>query len=88
MRPLLGSAYEDNRVVAVEGRVDLLCRDQGRHDQRLNVVVARAAEEADGHINERCVRIISFCYFLVVYFVFVFYFQFLVGFSFLVFNCS
>ena len=46
-------AFEDNKVVAIEGRVDLLRRDQFRSDQRINVVVARSAEEADGHVNER-----------------------------------
>ena len=46
-------SFEDNRIIAVEGRVDLLRRDQSRSDQRINVVVARSAEEADGHINER-----------------------------------
>ena len=43
----------DNRVTVVEGRVDLVQRDLVRNDQRLNVVVARAAEESDGHLNEK-----------------------------------
>ena len=42
-----------NRTTAVEGRVDLIRRDQARSDQRINVVVARAAEEADALANER-----------------------------------
>ena len=48
-------AREVNRASAVEGRVDLLRRDQARSDQRINVVVARAAEEADALVNERLV---------------------------------
>ena len=46
-------AQADNRIAAVEGRVELVRRDLGRSDQRLNVVVARAAEEADGIANEK-----------------------------------
>ena len=48
-------AESDNRLTVVEGRVDLVRRDLGRSDQRLNVVVARAAEEADSRINEKFV---------------------------------
>ena len=43
----------ENRLALVEGRVDLVRRDLSRGDQRLNVVVARAAEEADCHLNEK-----------------------------------
>ena len=46
-------AGSDNRLALVEGRVDLVRRDLGRSDQRINVVVARAAEEADAHANEK-----------------------------------
>ena len=46
-------AETDNRLVLVEGRVDLVQRDLHRSDQRLDVVVARAAEEEDGHLNEK-----------------------------------
>ena len=48
-------ATEVNRVTAVEGQVALLHRDQVRSDRRVNVVVARAAELADAHTNERFV---------------------------------
>ena len=43
----------DVRLTAVEGRVDLVRRDLSRSDQRINVVVARAAEDADAGVNER-----------------------------------
>ena len=43
----------DNRLATVESRVDLVRRDLCRSDQRLNVVVARAAEERDAASNER-----------------------------------
>ena len=43
----------DNQVSLVDGRVDLVRRDLARSDQRINVVVARAAEEADSHTNEK-----------------------------------
>ena len=46
-------AMADNRLTAVEGRVDLVQRDLGRSDQRLDVVVARAAEDGDSIVNER-----------------------------------
>ena len=51
-------AVSDNRIVVVETRVDLVQHDLARHDQRLNVVVARAAEDADAAINER----LEFCF--------------------------
>ena len=43
----------ENRLAVVEGRVDLVRRDLVRSEQRVNVVVARAAEEADGILNEK-----------------------------------
>ena len=46
-------AKDENRVTVLEGRVDLVRRDFVRSDQRLNVVVARAAEEADAAVNEK-----------------------------------
>ena len=46
-------AETDNRLAVVEARVDLVQRDLHRSDQRMNVVVARAAEEEDGHLNEK-----------------------------------
>ena len=46
-------AASDNRLTVVEGRVDLVRRDLGRSHQRLNVVVARAAEDGDAIINEK-----------------------------------
>ena len=46
-------AETDNRLAIVEGRVDLVRRDLGRSEQRLDVVVARAAEDNDAGINER-----------------------------------
>ena len=45
----------ENRLAVVEGRVNLVRRDLIRSEQRVNVVVARAAEEADGILNERFV---------------------------------
>ena len=46
---------EANLVTSVNGRVDLLRRDQVRSEQRINVIVARAAEEADARVNARFV---------------------------------
>ena len=46
-------AAVENRVTHVDNRVDLLRRDLGRSDQRINVVVARAAEDTDCVQNER-----------------------------------
>ena len=43
----------ESRLTIVESRVDLVRRDHIRADQRLNVVVARAAEEADAIWNEK-----------------------------------
>ena len=43
----------DNRLSVVEGRVDLVQRDLALGSQRLDVVAARAAEDEDGHINEK-----------------------------------
>ena len=51
-------AREANRATAIQGRVDLLRRDHVRTEQRINVVVARAAEEADALMNE---RLVLFC---------------------------
>ena len=39
-------AGSDNRLALVEGRVDLVRRDLSRSEQRLDVVVARAAEDS------------------------------------------
>ena len=47
------AAEADNRLALVEGRVDLVRRDLVRSNQRLDVQAARAAEETDGHINEK-----------------------------------
>ena len=44
-------AESDNRLAVVEGRVDNVRRSEGRID----VVVARAAEDEDAHHNEKCV---------------------------------
>ena len=46
-------AESSNRVTVVENRVDLVRRDLGRTEQRLNVVVARAAEDGDAILNEK-----------------------------------
>ena len=43
----------DVRLAAVESRVALVRRDIVRSDQRINVVVARAAEDADAVLNEK-----------------------------------
>ena len=59
-------ATEVNRVTAVEGQVALLHRDQVRSDRRVNVVVARAAELADAHTNERFVGFGFFCILIVI----------------------
>ena len=47
------AAASENRMAVVEGRVDLVRRDLGRSHQRINVVVARAAEDGDAILNER-----------------------------------
>ena len=46
-------AEVDNRLALIEGRVDLVSRDLARSDQRLDVVVARAAEDGDAALNEK-----------------------------------
>ena len=46
-------AEADNRMAVVEGRVDLVRQDLRHQSSRLNVVVARAAEEADASVNQR-----------------------------------
>ena len=46
-------ADTDNRLAVVEGRVDLMQRDLLANGQRMDVVVARAAEEEDAHLNEK-----------------------------------
>ena len=43
----------ESRLTVVEGRVDLVRHDNITADQRINVVVARAAEEADAIWNEK-----------------------------------
>ena len=43
----------ENRLTVVENRVDLVRRDLGRTEQRLNVVAARAAEDSDATVNEK-----------------------------------
>ena len=48
-------AADDNRLTAVEGRVDLVRHDLSQNNHRLNVVVARAAEDGDAVINEKYV---------------------------------
>ena len=47
------ASESDNRLVIVESRVALVREDLGHHSRRLNVVVARAAEEADAILNEK-----------------------------------
>ena len=44
---------DENRLTAVEGRVDVVRREVVHSDQRVDVVVARSAEEGDAIINER-----------------------------------
>ena len=44
---------DETRLTITEGRVDLVRRDQVLCNQRINVVVARAAEEADAIWNEK-----------------------------------
>ena len=44
---------DENRLTAIEGRVDVVRREVVRSDQRVDVVVARSAEEGDAIINER-----------------------------------
>ena len=46
-------AVVDNRLAIVEGCVDLVQRDLARSDQRLDVVVARAAKDGDAVLNEK-----------------------------------
>ena len=46
-------AADDNRLTAVEGRVDVVRRDLIQSSDRLDVVVARASEEGDASINEK-----------------------------------
>ena len=43
----------ENRLTVVENRVDLVRLDHIHTEQRINVVVARAAEEADAIWNEK-----------------------------------
>ena len=59
-------AESDNRLVLVESKVDLVRRDLGRSDQRLNVVVARAAEDGDSNINDRLMLYGLFILFLML----------------------
>ena len=47
------AAESDNRLALVEGRVELVRQDLVRSNHRLDVVAARAAEESDGHLNEK-----------------------------------
>ena len=46
-------AQGQNRLTSVEGRVDLVRQDVLQANQRINVVAARAAEDADASVNER-----------------------------------
>ena len=48
-------AGSESRVTVTENRIDLVRRDLGRTDQRVNVVVARAAEDGDAILNEKYV---------------------------------
>ena len=43
----------ENRLAAVEGHVAILRRDLTASDGRVDVVVARAAEDGDAVINDR-----------------------------------
>ena len=43
----------ENRLTVVENRVDLVRRDLGRAEQRLNVVAARSSEDGDAALNEK-----------------------------------
>ena len=52
-------AADDNRLTVVEGRVDLVRRDLSQNSSRLDVVVARAAEDGDALINEKYDFLIS-----------------------------
>ena len=45
----------DNRLSVVEGRVDLVRHDMESSSQRLDVVVARAAEDTDAALNDKYV---------------------------------
>ena len=45
----------DNRLAVVEGRVDLVRHDMASSSQRLDVVVARAAEDTDASLNDKLV---------------------------------
>ena len=45
----------DNRIAVVESRVELVRQDLGRQNNRLYVVVCRAAEDGDEAINQRFV---------------------------------
>ena len=44
---------EANRLTTVEGRVNLVRRDLHRSNQRVDFVVARAAEDGDAILNEK-----------------------------------
>ena len=46
-------AGSDNRLAMVEGRVDLVRHDMRASHQRLDVVVARAAEDTDAVLNDK-----------------------------------
>ena len=50
----------ENRLTVVESRVDLVRTDLGRSNQRLDVVVARAAEDGDANVNVRYVHYLLF----------------------------
>ena len=56
----VSAAEVDTRLTLVEGRVDLVRRDLARSDQRVDVVVARAAEDADAILNEKWVMKLVF----------------------------
>ena len=49
----LRASASENRLTVVENRVDLVRRDLGRAEQRLNVAAARASEDGDAVANEK-----------------------------------
>ena len=49
----LRAGAAENRLTVVENRVDLVRRDLGRTEQRLNVVAARGSEDSDAALNEK-----------------------------------
>ena len=55
-------ARGESRITVVESRIDLIQQSDVKTDQRINVVVARTAEEADAVWNEKFVCYICYCY--------------------------